>query len=52
MNGYEKTTEPYKNEDFWLFCYLKDIGIPLATVEKEKSIAYFCFKKSPEIKRS
>ena len=50
MNGYEKA-KPYKCKDFYLSCYLKAIGVPLVTVEKENSIAYFCFKKCPDIKK-
>ena len=51
MNGYENNSRQFKTKDFYLSCYLKAIGIPLVQVDKEASVAYFCFEKSPEIKK-
>ena len=51
MNGYENNSRQFKTKDFYLSCYLKAVGIPLVQVDKEASVAYFCFEKSPEIKK-
>ena len=51
MDGYENTSKHFRTKDFYLSCYLKAVGIPLVTVDKEENVAYFCFEKRPEIKK-